>query len=176
MKLWLLIALVLTLQEGLSVLAVLLKAYQLHYSFVGITAIWLLVTVLQIALGYFLGKRIQKRFAGSKFEVWINKHAHKLEKSIDKSGEKVALVLFASIISPGIGAFLASWLDISFPTIFLYSLLGDTFWYASTWATVLGAIQILSRLKEGLIVVLVVIVLVNVLPYLLKRKVKKIQY
>jgi FtsH-binding integral membrane protein len=170
MKLWLLIALVLTLQEGLTVLAVLVHAYQLHYSLIGITAVWLVVTVAQILFGYWLGKRIQRKFAGSKFELWVQKQAATLEKSIDKNGEKIALVLFASIISPGIGAFVASWLDISFVSIFFYSLLGDTFWYVSTIATVIGAEQILSKAKEGFFIVLVIVVIFVVISHFAKKK------
>jgi membrane protein YqaA with SNARE-associated domain len=154
MSLWLLITIALTLQEGLSVLAVLVRAYQLHYSLWAIHAIWLAVTVIQISLAYYFGKWIQKKFKESKFERWAEKYAHKLEASIDKNGEKIALMLLSSIISPAIAAFLASWLEIPFSSVFVFALLGDAFWYASTWATVLGAFQIISIAKYGLLIVI----------------------
>jgi hypothetical protein len=156
MNFWLLIILTLTIQEGLSVLAVLLKAYQLHYSLWIIHVIWLVVTSVQIGIGYVLGKWLQKRYAGMKFERWVNKHAKRLETSIHKSGENVALMLLSSIISPFIAAFLAAWLDITFLNVFMFALLGDLFWYASTWAYVLGATAILAKAKYGLIIVLAI--------------------
>ena len=156
MNLWLLIILTLTLQEGLSVLAVLVKAYQLHYSLWIIHLIWLVVTMAQIGIGYVLGKWLQKRYAGMKFERWVNKHAKKLEESIHSSGENVALMLLSSIISPFIAAFLAAWLDVTFVNVFIFALLGDFFWYASTWAYVLGATALLAKAKYGLVIVLAI--------------------
>jgi membrane protein YqaA with SNARE-associated domain len=170
MYLWLLIALALTFQEGLSVLAVLLRAYQLHYSLWIIHAIWLAVTVAQITLAYHFGKWVQKRFARSRFEQWAEKSAQKLEKSIDKNGEKLALILLSSIISPAIAAFLASWLEIPFSNIFIFTLLGDCFWYASTWATVLGAFHILSIEKYGLLIVIGIAIIFVVISHFRKNK------
>jgi membrane protein YqaA with SNARE-associated domain len=156
MSLWLLITAALTVQEGLSVLAVLLRAYQLHYSIWIISLIWLVVTTIQITIGYYLGRWVRKSFKSSRFEKWVEKYAHKLEKSIDKNGEKIGLILLSSIISPAVAGFVAPWLDISFGTVFLYALLGDLFWYASTWATVLGAEQILSGIKYGLLLLIAI--------------------
>jgi membrane protein YqaA with SNARE-associated domain len=170
MSLWLLITLALTLQEGLSVLAVLLRAYQLQYSLWVIHAIWLAVTIIQITVAYHLGKWIQKRFKESKFERWAEKSAHKLETSIDKNGEKLALVLLSSIISPAIAAFLASWLEIPFSSIFVFTLLGDAFWYASTWATVLGAFQIISVAKYGLLIVIGLAIIFVLISHFRKNK------
>jgi membrane protein YqaA with SNARE-associated domain len=170
MKLWLLIALVLTIQEGFSVLATLVRASELHYSFWIISLVWLVVTILQIALGYYLGKFIQKKSKGSRFERWAEKYARKLEKSISKSGEKLALVIFSSAVSPGIGAFLASWLDISFADIFIYSLLGDLFWYLSTLATVFGVVALLSKARFGLIILICIVVVILLISYFRKAK------
>jgi membrane protein YqaA with SNARE-associated domain len=170
MSLWLLITAALTVQEGLSVLAVLLKAYQLHYSLWIIHLIWLSVTILQIVLAYFLGKWIQKRFAYSKLEVWIKKSVHKLEKSIDTNGEKIALVLLSSVLSPAIAAFAASWLEIPFGNVFIFTLLGDLFWYASTWATVLGAQQILLNAKYGLLILIGIGIIFVLISHFRKNK------
>ncbi len=151
-------------------LATLVRAEQLHYSFWIISLIWLGVTLLQIAFGYYVGKFIQKKSKGSKLERWAEKYAHKLEKSITKNGEKVALVLFSSAISPGIGAFLFSWLDISFVDIFAYSLLGDLLWYLSTLATVFGAVELLSKVRFGLSILVCIVVVMYLISYLRKRK------
>ncbi len=170
MSLWILITIALTVQEGLSVLAVLLRAYQLHYSLWLIHLIWLCVTVAQIALAYFFGKWIQKTFASSKFERWVKKSVHKLERSIDKNGERLALILLSSIISPALAAFVASWLEISFGNIFIFTLLGDLFWYMSTWATVLGAQQLLANAKYGLLALILIAICFVLISHLKKSK------
>jgi membrane protein YqaA with SNARE-associated domain len=170
MPLWILITIALTVQEGLSVLAVLLKAYQLHYSIWLIHGIWLCVTVAQITLAYFFGKWVQKRFEHSKFERWVKKSVHKLERSIDKNGERIALILLSSIISPALAAFVASWLEISFGNIFMFTLLGDLFWYVSTWATVLGAQQLLSNAKYGLLALIFIVICFVLISHFRKSK------
>ena len=171
MSLWILITIALTVQEGLSVLAVLLRAYQLHYSLWLIHGIWLFVTVAQIILAYYLGKWIQKKLTDSKFERWIKKSVHKLERSIDKNGERLALVLLSSIVSPALAAFVASWLEISFGNIFIFTLLGDLFWYASTWATVLGAQHFLSDAKYGLLALIFIAIIFVLISHFRKSKV-----
>ena len=171
MSFWLLLTLALTVQEGLSTIALLLRAAQLHYSIWIISAIWLAVTVIQIIAGYYLGKWIRKRFARSKFETWVEKQAHKLERSIDKKGEMLGIAVLSSVISPAIAAFLGAWLNISFVSIFFFSLLGDLFWYASSWAYALGAITLLSRVKEGLLILIAIAIVLVVISYSTKRKV-----
>jgi hypothetical protein len=170
MSLWIFITIALTVQEGLSVLAVLLRAYQLHYSIWLIHGIWLCVTIAQITLAYFFGKWVQKSFEHSKFERWVKKSVHTLEKSIDKNGERIALMLLSSIISPALAAFVASWLEISFGNIFIFTLLGDLFWYTSTWATVLGAQQLLSNAKYGVLVLIFIVICFVLISHFRKSK------
>ena len=170
MYLWLLITFALIVQEGLSTLAILLRAYQLHYSLWIISAIWLVVTSLQIWFGYYLGRWIKKRFADSKFEMWVDKYARKLEATIDKNGEKIGLLLVSSIISPAVAGFVGPWLDISFGNIFLFSLLGDLFWYVSTWATVLGAQELLTKARYGLLILIGIAIVYVLISHFLKKK------
>ena len=170
MNLWLLIILTLTLQEGLSVIAVLVKAYQLHYSLWIIHLIWFVVTVAQIGIGYVFGKWLKKRYTGMKFERWIDRQAKKLEASIHSSGENVALMFLSSIISPFFAAFLAAWLDITFLNVFMFSLLGDFFWYVSTWAYVLGATAILAKAKYGLLIVRALALVLVIISHYRKSK------
>jgi membrane protein YqaA with SNARE-associated domain len=158
MSLWLLIISALTVQEGLSTDAVLLEAVHAHYSVWIIHAIWLFVTVVQTLAGYFLGKWIRRRFADTKMERWFEKSARKLEASIGKQGEAVALVLGSAIVSPAATAFLAAWLDISLTKILAFVVLGDFIWYALTWVTVVGATTIISDLKYGVVIVFVIAV------------------
>ena len=155
MSLWLLIISALTLQEGLSTDVVLLEAVRAHYSILLINLIWFFVTATQTLAGYYLGKWVQKRFANTKAERWIEKSAQKLKKSIGKRGEEVALVIGSAVVSPAATAFLAAWLDLSLLRVFIFVVLGDFIWYALTWVTVIGATRILADAKYGVVIVFV---------------------
>ena len=170
MSLWLLIILALTLQEGLSVLAILLRAYQLHYSLWVIHLIWFIATAVQITLAYYFGKWTQKSVTHSKFNRWTEKSVALFKKSVDKNGERIALVLLSTIISPALAAFFASWLEISFGNIFIFTLIGDLVWYISAWATVLGAFQILLIARYGLLVLIALVFIFVLISHFRKNK------
>jgi len=155
MSLWLLLTGALLIQEGLSVTLLLLRAYQEHYFLWAIHFIWLAVTVIQIYIGFYLGKWIQKRFANSKFERWMKKSTHRLDKYIGTSGEAIALMLVAGVVSPAIAALGAAWLDISFTSVLTFALIGDLFWYVSEWATVFGVSHLFGNSVVEIVVVVV---------------------
>jgi hypothetical protein len=170
MYLWLLIIFTLTLQEGLSVIAVLLRAYQLHYPLWIIHVIWLIATSIEITFAYYFGKWTQKSLTHPKFTHWAEKSVSLFKKSVDKNGERIALVLLSTIISPALAAFFASWLDISFGNIFVFALVGDLLWYISTWATVLGAFQIISIEKYGLLILIGIAFILVLISHFRKNK------
>ena len=170
MSFWLIIIGTLFVQEGLSVIVVLLKAYQEHYPLLLIHAIWLIDTLVQIWLGYVIGKWIQKKFADSRFELWMKKRAALLDDSIGKRGEAVALVLLSGIVSPGLTALLGSWLNISFRNIALFALLGDFIWYASEWVTVIGTSNLASLFRTSTLLILVAITAVGLIVKVVRKK------
>jgi hypothetical protein len=155
MTLWWLLIGALTIQEGVSTTVLLLEAHQKHYSIFLITLIWLVVTVLQIYAGFYLGKWIQKRFSGTKFEAWLKKSQQSFEKYIGKTGESFGLILVSGLVSPAVAALGASWLDISFMQVFIFALLGDFLWYLSEWITVLGLTQLVAGAHVETIIVII---------------------
>lgn len=170
MSFWLIIAGTLFAQEGLLTLAVLLKAEQLHYSLLAIHAIWLIVTLFQIWLGYVIGKWIQKKFANSKFEIRLKKYAESLDHSIGKRGEAVALILMSGIVSPGLTALLGSWLNISFRNIVIFALIGDLIWYVSEWVTVIGATNIASLFRTSTLLILIGVIAIGLIVKIVRKK------
>jgi membrane protein YqaA with SNARE-associated domain len=169
MSFWFVIALTLTIQEGFSTIAVLVHAQQLHYSAWIITAIWAVATALQITIAYYLGKWIQQKFADSKFEDWIKEWSKKFESFAGKYGQQFVPFFLALIISPALGAFLVSWLDLSFVSVFVLTFLGDACWYVSDWAAALGAEALWVRAKEIAIVVFALVIL-GVIAFKFLRK------
>jgi membrane protein YqaA with SNARE-associated domain len=173
MKLWQLLALALTVQEGVTTLALLYKAFQLHYSLWIISLVWFVVTVLQIWLGYLLGVYVKKKSSGSKFDHWVERQSKRLEASIHTSGEKLALAIFSNTISPALGAFFAAWLDLSFWNVMFYSFLGDLVWYLSTLATVFGLTKFFgtSNIKEAAIIIIIIFVVLVLITLFAKKRV-----
>ena len=171
MTLWLLLTVALVVQEGLSTTVLLLQAYQRHYPLYLIHILWLLLTILQIYAGYYLGKWIQKRFAGSKFESWMKKSTAKLEKMIGERGEAIALILISGIVSPAFAALGASWLEISFTKVLIFALIGDLLWYLSEWVTVIGAAHLFSDVKaDSAIVIGTVLILLFMFKFHRKKQ------
>ncbi len=137
-SLLIIIILALIVQEPATTDATLFQARQNHFNILLIHLIWLIATCIDIFLGFYLGKWIQKTFKGSRFEVFSNKWADKIERFIGRNGEKFVLILLGIINFPYINSFLASWLKLSFRNIFILIFIGDTIWYAIEWAINLG--------------------------------------
>ena len=171
MSFWILITLALTFQQGLTVIAVLTRSHELHYSIVVISLIWLVVSSIEIFLGYFCGKWLKVYLANSRFEKRILTYVKKLEDLIDRRGEKVAMTFFSYFVFPFIPAFIGAWLDISFVSIFFCTLLGDFFWYVISWIYALGAVVLLSKVKMGLLIIIGVAIILVLVSHFAKRKI-----
>ncbi len=162
MQLWLLLAGVLTFQEPISSTYVILEAIRAHYPIILIHLLWLVITSLQVYLGYIFGKWVQKRFAASKFESWVARWTKKMGRLVGKNGERVALIFITILTLPVFTGFIASWLPISFWTILFFSILGDLVWYVSVWIGVYGANEFASSLQTTVLVIVVISILFSI--------------
>jgi membrane protein YqaA with SNARE-associated domain len=170
MTLWLLLAATLLVQEGIATTAIFFKAYQEHYSVIIITVLWLVLTVGQIYLAYYLGVWMKRRWANTKWEKRMESFSKQLEDSIGKYGERLALVLGSFIVSPAVTAFVAPWLDISFGNVLIFALIGDLGWYLSEWFTVVGTLHYLLKFKQGTFIVIAVGLVISIGMRLLRKK------
>ena len=86
MKLWLLLTLAFLVQEPISTGAVLLEVYKLHYNLWIIHLLFAATTLLDIVVGYWLGKFIDKKWGKQKMVAWVRV---KFEKFSAFMGESV---------------------------------------------------------------------------------------
>ena len=130
---WLFIIASLIIQEPATTDAAIFQIRQLHLNLLLINAIWLCATMLDIWIGYTIGKWIQKKFQGTTFNTWSKKWALRIETFIGKRGERFALILLGIINFPYANAFIASWLSIPFRSVFIFLLIGDALYWAIEW-------------------------------------------
>jgi hypothetical protein len=136
---WIIITLALMVQELASSGAALLLSQKDGFNPWIIHAIWLAATTFDISIGFYLGKWIQREFKNSKVDRWAERWAVKIERAIGTTGTKISLAFLAFVTYPYAGAFAASWLPaISLVDVFIFTLIGNFFWYLFEWATVLG--------------------------------------
>jgi hypothetical protein len=172
--LWLLLASVLLLQEPLSTTFVVLEVVRAHYSIHFIHLLWIILTIVQICLGYVLGRWVKRRFSTSHLEGWITTWTRKVSDLIGKKGEKVALIFFTILTAPFFTGFVASWLPISLWNILFFSVLGSLVWYLQVWIGVYGAGQFSSSLQMTVISVIIIGTLVSIpLGIWRKRQIEK---
>jgi len=140
MLLWLFITIVLLGEEFASSTAVFLVAYHAHINIWIIHGIWLVAVIVDILVGYALGKYAEKSFATSRFEKWMEKSAALIEKRIGTRGESFSLIVLGFLNFPYVNSFAAAWLTLPFWEMFFSIFIGSLFWYIFEWMVVIGII------------------------------------
>ncbi|HVO28835.1 MAG TPA: hypothetical protein VMT81_02545 [Candidatus Paceibacterota bacterium] len=136
---WLFVAVALVFQEVATTGAALVDASAWHLNLWIIDLIWFAATAGDIAAGFFIGRWIQRRFAGSRFDALAKRMSAKVERAAGRTGARLSLVLLGFVSYPYVTAFVASWLtDLPLRDVFLCTILGNALWYAFEWATVFG--------------------------------------
>ena len=159
MSLWLLLFIAFLPQEPVTSNALLLKVYQLHYNMWLIHLLFVVATVLDILVGYYLGLYLYKHFQKNKIAIYAKTKAEQFKKFASAQSLNFALFMYGPIIFP-ISAFIAPWLGISFWNAFIYLFVGDLIiWYGGEWLLVLG-INFISDPEMALFGILAVSVLI----------------
>ena len=133
-----LIILALFVQEPASTDAAIFQIRELGLNLWFIHSLWLVITIIDIFVGYKIGKYFQIRYAGTTVIKKIQKWTHALEEFIGKKGEIFAIVLIGIINFPWLNAFLVSWLHVSFKRIFWFLLFGDLIYWVVAWMINIG--------------------------------------
>lgn len=138
MSLYVLLFLLFLVQEPISTDAVLLEAYQYHYNIWVIHALYVVATLLDITVGYWIGAWMHRRFSQKEWAQKLVRKARIFTGAAGKYGEYVFFFLGGPILFP-LSTVVAPWLDFSFAKTLFFLFLGDlVFWYGSEWLVVLG--------------------------------------
>ena len=173
LKSWLFILVSLFIQEPASTDAAIFQIRQHHFNLVFINLMWLFATAFDIWLGYAIGKWIQKRFKNTKFELWSQKWATRVDNFIGSKGEKFALVLLGIINFPYANSFLASWLKIPFKNVLILILVGDAIFWAIEWAINIGVRGFIFDSRTALYVIIGLGLLFSIFAKVLMNKLLK---
>jgi hypothetical protein len=165
MPLWILVAGVLIPQEFASTAIVFVIALQNNFPIWEINAIWICVTLLDMYVGFTLGKFTREKLQGTRFFNWAERLIQKGRQHLGKHGEKMSLALFGIVDFPYVNAFIGAWLGLPRNMAILLTLAGNFIWFLFLWGTVLG----LSSLISNTDIIILILVVVGGLSYCLFR-------
>jgi membrane protein YqaA with SNARE-associated domain len=142
------------LQEPISSNAVLLEAYQHGYNIWLIHLIFVVATLFDIVVGYFIGNFIRKRYAHGRLAQYIERKMKIFSEKTGKAGQRIALMIYGPLIFP-ISALVAPWLGIGFWDALVFMFIGDLLlWYVFLWIVVLGVKTVIPDPADALYVIL----------------------
>lgn len=173
MQLWSLLTLVFLIQEPISTTGVLLRAYELHYNIWLIHLLFIIATVVDVVIGYYIGIFIKNRFKESKFVTYLDKKAEGFSKFLGGKGKIMTLVFYVPLLFP-ISIILVPWFDISLTEALIYIFLGELiFWYAYVWLLVLGVNSFASNARNAFYIIIVISIIFTFgLQYFYKKNTK----
>ena len=120
MKHCLIAILVLVLQEVVTLNTVIFETHRGIHNPWAIHLIFLVVTALDIWIGYAAGKWVRRTYNEGRAVRFIQKWVDRFEGYAGKRGKRAALFALGFVNPPYINSFIASWLDVSFWEMFIY--------------------------------------------------------
>ena len=164
MRLWLLIVGSLFVQESVSTNVVLLAAYQQHYPLWIINCIFAVASVVDIYIGYRLGRWAHRRSKQGRGRAFTERVVSGVKNVLGSHGTRITIALFGFINFAYLNSFIFSWLDVSFPEVFIFTFIGNILWYGSQWLLVYGANSITPNplAALGTVLALTVVVVIAV--------------
>ena len=173
MKLWLIIVVALLFQELISTNAVLLDALHMNYNLWIIHGIFVITTSFGIAVGYWIGKLVQKIFLKNKTNLYFKKRADQINGFMGNNGTRLSLVFLSIIDFNFMDSFLSSWLPIPFWEIFTFLFIGNLLWYVSEWLLILGINTYFHNIYEAFSIVIAASVVITIIFNLLSKNLLK---
>lgn len=175
LKTWLFVIACLFIQEPTSTDAAIFLVRQNHLNLWVVNVIWLAATIIDIVVGYLVGKWIQRAFQSTRLVAWSKQWAEKIEQFIGKSGERFVVILLGVINFPYLNAFLFSWLRLSFKNLFVLLLIGNAIYWLIEWGINIGVRSAVADPHMALYVIVAVGLLFSVISKALLNKMLKKQ-
>lgn len=170
MKQWLLIILIVFLQETVTLNGLLVKAHQGDYSIWVITGLFVIATAIDIVVGYVVGKRVKHHWNKGGIKLFATKWSHRFNLYIGKHGRKIYLLLLGFFSFPYLNAFITAWLNVPFWESFWYLFFGNMIFYVTSLLLVLGITWLIPNPLVALLTVVVVTIAVTVITRIWKTR------
>lgn len=158
MKRWLVILLILFVQETVTLNGLLAKVFQGEYSIFIITVLFVFATVVDIFIGYGIERYVKKRWNKGKVKAFAKSWSARLFSYVGKRGVRFYLLLLGYFSFPYLNAFITAWLDIPFWDSFWYLFAGNIIFYISVSLLVLGITSVIPNPFYALLAVIAVTV------------------
>jgi membrane protein YqaA with SNARE-associated domain len=156
MKTWLVVTLILIVQELVLFNGLILETYRGVYSALIITTLFFIFTALDIFIGYFLGKYVKEHWKHGKIIQLAKKWSENFHANVGRKGRKFSLFLFGNFTFPYLAAFIAAWLEMPLDDTFIYVLLGDFLSYITGWIIAAGLTSIIPNPLYSLIGIVII--------------------
>ena len=162
----LLVFLGLFVQEIISMNALVFATSHGAYPTLLIHIVFVIATLIDIGIGFFIGKFLRKKTSGSKVALWIQKTSDRFSLSTKKYRRWIALLLLGNFSFPYINACIAGYLDMPFWESLFFIFIGDLIWYATVWLVVIS----ISSLVKNLFIAFLIIIMIALLVMIAVRK------
>jgi len=163
MKQWLLIVLIVLIQETVTLNGLLVKARQTGwYSIVLITLLFIVLTVIDIIIGHVVGTYVKKTFNKGGVKTFASKWSRLFKAYIGKHGKKIYLLLLGYFSFPYLNSFITSWLNIPFWDSFWYLFFGNMLFYLTSLLLVLGITSIVPNPIVAFTMVIILTILITI--------------
>jgi membrane protein YqaA with SNARE-associated domain len=165
MPFWILVAAVLIPQEFASSAIVFVIALQNNFPIWAINLIWICTTVLDMYVGFMLGKFTQEKLQGTRFFRWAEHWIKRGRTELGLEGEKLSLALLGIVDFPYVNTFIGAWIGLPLGMASLLTFAGNFVWFLFLWGTVLG----MSALISNPDLIILILLVAGILSHLLFR-------
>ena len=159
---------ILFIQELVSLNATLLYAHIHHIGWL-ILGLFIVTTMIDLVIGFYLGLWVKRKFKKGKVIVWIQNMTARFHALVGTRGRWVALLLLGNFSFPYINAFIAAWLDMPFWESFFWLFVGNLIWFGLLWLIIIGVSGVVHNVAIVFPVVLLIVILIMIV--LRKKKI-----
>jgi membrane protein YqaA with SNARE-associated domain len=157
-------------QEVVTLNALIFATHEGWYSPLLIHTLFVATTIIDIIIGFLIGKYLKKKTFNAKITTSIQKMSACFLKTTNQYQRWFGLFLLGNLSFPYVNSCIAGYLDLPFWESSLFIFLGDIVYYICLWLLILGITSIIKNLylAFGIVAVLMFIVIV------ISKKVRRI--
>lgn len=164
---------ILIVQEPVSTDTGIFFIREYHLNLFLINILFVVLSILDIFIGYYLGKYLQKRFSYKKIIIKSKNIASRLENFIGRKGETFSLILIGIINMPYLNSFVASWLNMKFKKVLTLIFIGDVIWWCISWYINIKVRQNVSNPHTALYIVVSIALIISIFSRYIFKKILK---
>jgi membrane protein YqaA with SNARE-associated domain len=152
-------------QELITFNALILATHQGYFPIILIHALFIIATIIDIIVGFYLGRYLHNKSSQTKIATYIQKISDRFSTT-KKYHRWLALLILGNVSFPYVNSCIAGYLGMPFWESSFFIFLGDVIWYISLWGIVLG----ISSITKNIYFVIGGVVLVSLVIHFIVRR------